>query len=209
MDPIEGKIVLDGELLASRVERRTKAQSRRTQFAFQMADTALNPRQRLRDILGRPVKLFHDLESRAVDERVDELLEMVELPKSYIWRYPHELSGGQKQRVNLARALAAEPDLIICDEITSSLDTVVAAAILELLKQLRDQLQVAYIFISHDLSTVANFADRIVVMRLGEVVDFGSTRDVLSPPYPDYTKLLLDSVPQLRTDWLDEVTAGY
>ena len=205
MDPFEGRVVLNDQPLAGRIERRTNNQARQIQLAFQMADTALNPRQKLLEILGRPLRVFQDMERDAIRERVVELLDLVELPRSFLSRYPHQLSGGQKQRVNLARALAAEPDLIICDEITSALDTVVAAAIMELLKQLRDRLHVTYVFISHDLSTVANFADRIVVMRSGEVVDSGPTPDVLSPPHPDYTKLLLDSVPQLRTDWLDEV----
>ena len=207
MAPVKGEVLLEGETLPGRIAQRPKAQTRRIQFAFQMADTALNPRQRVRDILGRPLKFYHGMVGKAAAARVRELLELVEMPPAFAWRFPHELSGGQKQRVNLARALAAEPDVIICDEITSALDTVVAAAIMRLLKDLRDRLKVAYVFISHDLSTVANFADRIAVMRLGEVVDSGTTAEVLSPPYHDYTALLLASVPALRTDWLDEVTA--
>jgi peptide/nickel transport system ATP-binding protein len=207
MPPVKGEVLLDGNALPRRIAQRSKTEARRIQFAFQMADTALNPRQRVRDILGRPLKFFHGLEGKAADKRVGELLELVEMLPSFAWRFPHQLSGGEKQRINLARNLAAEPDLIICDEITSALDTVVAAAIMQLLKDLRDRLGVAYVFISHDLSTVANFADRIAVMRLGEVVDYGTTAEVLSPPYHEYTELLLASVPDLRTDWLDEVTA--
>jgi peptide/nickel transport system ATP-binding protein len=206
MRPVEGEVLLDGKPLAGRVIERPRVETQRIQFAFQMADMALNPRQRVRDILGRPLSFYHGMEGRAAQSRVAELLELVEMPAAFAWRFPHELSGGQKQRVNLARALAAEPDLIICDEITSALDTVVAAAIMQLLKDLRDRLKVAYIFISHDLSTVANFADRIAVMRLGEVVDYGTTAEILNPPYHEYTELLLASVPDLRTDWLDEVS---
>ena len=206
MKPIEGQVVLDGETLPDQIEARSKEQSRRIQFAFQMADTALNPRQRIHEILGRPVSFFHGFDGQALDQRIQQLLELVELPKSYMWRFPHQLSGGQKQRINLARALAAEPELIICDEITSALDTVVAAAIMELLERLRDNLNLSYIFISHDLSLVANFADKIVVMCNGEVVDSGATHVVLNPPYPDYTLQLLNSIPELRTDWLDDVT---
>ena len=206
MRPVEGEVLLDGKPLAGQVIDRPRVETRKIQFAFQMADTALNPRHRVRDILGRPLSFYHGMEGRAARQRVAELLELVEMPAAFAWRFPHELSGGQKQRVNLARALAAEPDLIICDEITSALDSVVAAAIIQLLKDLRDRLKVAYIFISHDLSTVANFADRIAVMRLGEVVDYGTTAEILNPPYHEYTELLLSSVPDLRTDWLDEIS---
>jgi peptide/nickel transport system ATP-binding protein len=130
-------------------------------------------------------------------------LELVELPPEYANRYPRQLSGGEKQRVNLARALAAEPQLIICDEITSALDTVVAKAILALLKDLQTKLNIAYLFISHDLSTIANVADTIAVMRNGEVLEIGTTSEIMTPPYHPYTELLLNSVPEMRTDWLD------
>jgi peptide/nickel transport system ATP-binding protein len=205
MAPIAGQVLLDGKPLAGLVRSRSRSDTRRIQFAFQMADTALNPRHRVRDILGRPLAFYHGMTDKAAETRVAELLALVEMQAGYAWRFPHELSGGQKQRVNLARALAAEPDLIICDEITSALDTVVAAAIMRLLKELRDRLRVAYIFISHDLSTVANFADRIAVMKSGEVVDSGTTAQILSPPHHPYTELLLASVPELRTDWLDQI----
>jgi peptide/nickel transport system ATP-binding protein len=205
MAPVAGQVLLDGRPLAGLVRDRSRADTRRIQFAFQMADTALNPRHRVRDILGRPLAFYHGMADKAAETRIAELLALVEMQASYAWRFPHELSGGQKQRVNLARALAAEPDLIICDEITSALDTVVAAAIMQLLKELRDRLRVAYIFISHDLSTVANFADRIAVMKSGEVVDSGTTTQILTPPHHPYTELLLASVPELRTDWLDQI----
>ncbi len=135
--------------------------------------------------------------------RVAELLGMVELPADYAGRLPHELSGGEKQRVNLARALAAEPEVILCDEVTSALDTVVGAAIIELLKSLQERLHTAFVFISHDLSTVASFADRIVVLYAGRVAEQGPTERVLSPPYHPYTRLLLNSVPEMRTGWLE------
>jgi len=178
---------------------------RHIQFAFQMADVALNPKHRVGKILGRPLQFYFDMDADATDKRVAQLLNLVELPVEFINRYPRQLSGGEKQRVNLARALAAEPKLIICDEITSALDTIVAKAILALLKNLQAKLGISYLFISHDLSTIANMADTIAVMRDGKVLEVGSTTDIMSPPYHPYTQLLLNSVPEMRTDWLDDV----
>ena len=203
----EGEIVHDGLTLAPAVKQRSRERLRRLQLVFQMPDVAVNPKQRVRDILGRPLEFFLGMTPGERTRRIAELLEMVELPAEFESRFPAELSGGQKQRVNLARALAAEPDLLLCDEVTSSLDAVVGAAIIKLLESLRTQLGLAYLFISHDLSTVASFADRIVVLYAGRVVEQGATRDVLAPPYHPYTRLLLSSVPELRTDWLDEVVA--
>ena len=175
------------------------------QFVFQMAETALNPRQRVRRILSRPLAFYLSIKGKTADRRVCELLELVELPTDFINRFPRELSGGQLQRINFARALAAEPKLIICDEITSALDPLVSAAIIELLRNLKKQLGVAYAFISHDLSTVANLADSIVVMRNGKIVDFDATEKVLEPPHHPYTELLLNSIPKLQPWWLEEV----
>jgi peptide/nickel transport system ATP-binding protein len=129
---------------------------------------------------------------------------MVELPQEFAGRYPEELSGGQKQRVNLARALAASPEVLLCDEVISALDTIVGANIIELLKRLRKQTGVSFVFISHDLSTVASFADEIVVLYAGRVVEQGKTDHVLAPPYHPYTRLLISSVPELRVGWLEE-----
>ena len=154
-------------------------------------------------ILGRPLSFYFGLGGEGAQRRVRELLALVELPASYAPRYPRQLSGGERQRVNLARALAAEPKLIVCDEITSALDTVVAQAILDLLRDLQERLEVGYLFISHDISTVARVADTIAVMQNGEVVEHGSTEDVLAPPHHPYTALLLKSVPGMKTDWLD------
>jgi peptide/nickel transport system ATP-binding protein len=131
---------------------------------------------------------------------------MIELdPDEFIDRYPGELSGGQKQRICIARALAAEPELIICDEVTSALDQLVAEEILKLLQRLQDELGLAYMFITHDLATVRAVADEIVVMLQGEVVEQGLKADVLSPPHHEYTELLLSSVPEMDPDWLDNL----
>lgn len=129
----------------------------------------------------------------------------MELDPGYAGRYPAQLSGGQRQRVAIARALAANPDLIICDEITSALDQLVQAGILQMLADLQQRLGVSYLFITHDLEIVRAIADRVIVMSQGRIVDQGSRAEVLSPPYPDYTKLLLDSVPEMAPDWLDRL----
>ena len=200
-----GELRFNGATLESNVRRRSREELRRIQIVFQMPDVSFNPKKRVAHALGRPLQLYFGMDGPSRAERVRELLEMVELPRDYAERYPSELSGGEKQRVNLARALAAEPDVVLCDEVTSSLDTVVGAAVIELLKHLQDSLGNAYVFISHDLSTVASFADRIVVLYAGRVVEQGTTREVLEPPYHPYTKLLLASVPELRQGWLEDV----
>jgi peptide/nickel transport system ATP-binding protein len=200
-----GTISLSGNILPADLERRGREQLRAIQFVFQMADVALNPRHQIGKILGRPLQFYFAMNDRERNRRVAELLELVELPPAYAARLPRQLSGGERQRVNLARALAAQPQLIICDEITSALDTVVAQAILSLLKDLQDRLQVGYLFISHDISVIARIADTIAVMREGSIVAYGATREILTPPQHPYTRLLLNSVPDLRTDWLDQL----
>ena len=205
MTPWEGDVVLDGRPLAGSLKQRTRDELREVQIVFQMADVALNPRHTIAKILGRPLAFYFGADRKTALQRVEELLDLVGLDPSFTRRFPRELSGGQKQRVNLARALAADPKLIICDEITSALDTVVAESILELLDELQERLGVAYVFISHDISTIARIADKVAVMRYGEVVEAGPTAEVLRPPHHDYTDLLLSSVPDLRVGWLEEV----
>ena len=200
----DGEILLDGETLRPGLQQRARSELQKVQFVFQMADVALNPRQRIGSILGRPLEFYFGLRGKQKRQRVGELLQMVELPAEFAGRYPDELSGGQKQRVNLARALAASPEVLLCDEVISALDTIVGANVIELLKRLRRQSGVSFVFISHDLSTVASFADDIVVLYAGRVVEQGPTDRVLSPPYHPYTRLLIASVPELRIGWLEE-----
>ncbi|MGI9409176.1 MAG: ABC transporter ATP-binding protein, partial [Hyphomicrobiaceae bacterium] len=200
----EGEVLLDGEPLRPSLKARSREELRKVQFIFQMADTALNPRQTIGSILGRPLEFYHGLSGRKRRDRIAELLSLVELPTAFANRYPGELSGGQKQRVNLARGLAADPEVLLCDEVTSALDTIVGANVIKLLTRLRDKLGVSYVFISHDLSTVASFADEIAVLYNGELVDYGTVNEVLSPPFHPYTELLIKSVPELRVGWLDD-----
>jgi peptide/nickel transport system ATP-binding protein len=203
--PKAGRIQLDGIALAPTALRRSPAERRRMQLVFQMADTALNTKHSVGRILGRVLHFYTNLDKAAREARIAELLAMVKLPAEYAARRPDQLSGGEKQRVNLARALAATPDVLICDEITSALDTIVARHIVALIDELRERLGLAVILISHDLATVASLADDVMVLRHGRVVETGPTEQVLAHPKQEYTKLLARSVPELRVGWLEEV----
>ncbi|EAV41822.1 Putative ABC Transporter, ATP-binding protein [Roseibium aggregatum IAM 12614] len=198
-----GWVSFDGRELAPQANARSKEELRRMQIVFQLADTALNPSRSIADIVGRPLTFYHGLKGANRENRVIELLDMVRLPKGLLHRLPRELSGGQKQRVNLARALAANPDVILCDEITSALDTVVAAAVMDLLKDLQKELNLSYVFISHDLSTVRSICDQVMVMQSGEMVELLSNSQLPDGARHPYSKLLFASVPQLDTGWLD------
>ena len=200
----EGEVRLDRKTLPPDVKHRDKKDLQRVQLVLQMPDVSFNPKKLVVQALGRPLEFYLGMTGAERDRRVGELLNMVELPADYAGRLPHELSGGEKQRVNLARALAAEPDVILCDEVTSALDTVVGAAIIKLLESLQERLDTAFVFISHDLSTVASFANRIVVLYAGRVAEQGPTQRILSPPHHPYTRLLLNSVPEMRTGWLED-----
>ncbi|GAA3584631.1 ABC transporter ATP-binding protein [Gibbsiella greigii] len=201
----EGDVVFDGQPLDNRYQRRGKETLRRMQMIYQLPDVALNPRQTLLELIGRPVAFYFGLGRQQVRQRVEELLQLTELPLSLMDRYPGELSGGQKQRVCIARALAANPDLIICDEATSALDPLVAEGVLNLLRRLQRQLGLSYLFITHDLGTVRRIAHDVAVMYRGDIVAQGATEQVFSPPMHSYTEALLNSVPEMRTSWLDEV----
>ena len=204
LPPRSGEILFKGELLPHALAQRTKQQLRQAQMIYQLPDVALNPRQRVRDIVGRPLSFYLGLRGKERERRIIELLEQIELSETYINRLPDELSGGEKQRICIARALAAEPELIICDEVTSALDTIVAKAILDLLQRLQYELQLTYLFISHDIDTVASIADRVVVLYAGRVAEQGSKSAVFQPPFHPYTRLLLSSVPEMKLDWLEK-----
>ncbi len=209
LPPSNGTIFFRGEKLPAATAGRNKDQLRKIQMIYQSPDTALNPKQRIRDIIGRPVEFYLGRRGRQRDDRVRELLSMIELePDDFIDRLPSELSGGQKQRIGIARALAAEPELIICDEVTSALDQLVAEDILKLLQRLQDEFALAYMFITHDIGTVRAIADEVVVMFQGEVVESGPKTDMFTPPHHDYTELLLSSVPEMDPDWLTNLLAA-
>lgn len=206
LPPTSGQVLYDAKALPADYRQRSKEQLRRLQMIYQIPDTALNPRQRIVDIIGRPLSFYLGLKGQALRQRVAELLEMIELdPALYMDRQPRELSGGQKQRICIARALAVEPQLIICDEVTSALDQLVAEGVLKLLNRIQQQLGVAYLFITHDVATVRAIADEVLVMQRGEVVDHGCREEIFTPPYRDYTGLLFSSEPEMDPDWLDHL----
>jgi peptide/nickel transport system ATP-binding protein len=202
-----GTVLFDGKPLPTNLTERTREQFRRIQIVFQNADTVLNPAHTIERILARPLAFYHGVRGDEARKRIARLLDLVKLPAALVSRRPAELSGGQKQRVNLARALAAEPDLILCDEVTSALDTVVGAAVLDLLAELRRELGVSLMFISHDISTVRAVCDQVVVLYSGCKVDSGSRQALAAPPFHPYADLLIASVPELRAGWLDGLPA--
>lgn len=208
LPPLEGSISFAGRTLTNRLADRGKNDLRELQMIYQMADVAMNPRQTVGTIIGRPLEFYFGLKGRERDARVAELLDKIEMGKGFVDRYPAELSGGQKQRVCIARALAAKPKLIICDEVTSALDPLVANGILKLLLELQKEEDVAYMFITHDLATVKAIADSIAVMYRGEVVRYGPKSQVLTPPFDAYTDLLLSSVPEMEIGWLEGAIKG-
>jgi len=208
LPPRRGEVLFEGEALPPDYRQRSRDQLRQAQMIYQMADTALNPKLRIRELIGRPAQMYLGLRGRKLTERIRNLLDLIELePDDYIDRLPSELSGGQKQRIGIARALAAEPRFIICDEVTSALDQLVAEGILKLLDKLQTEFDLAYMFITHDLATVKAIADEVVVMKEGRVVEQGPKTDMFQPPHDPYTELLLSSVPEMDPDWLSKLLA--
>ncbi|WP_028710707.1 ABC transporter ATP-binding protein [Paracoccus pantotrophus] len=207
LPPTSGRIEYDGKPLPPRLAQRDASMLRRIQMIHQLPDTALNPRHTVRDVIGRPIEVFQKKRGKALTNAVVELLDRIELGPQFLDRLPAEMSGGQKQRLCLARALAAEPDLIICDEVTSALDQVVQEEMLRLLMDIQKDLGVTYLFITHDIATVNAISDEVVVMNQGKVIEQGPKETILQPPYPAYTELLLSSVPEMDPDWLTRLLA--
>ncbi|MDB9763174.1 ABC transporter ATP-binding protein [Amylibacter sp.] len=205
LPPMAGSVEFNGEALPAELKDRNKDQLQRIQMIYQSADTAMNPRQTIAEIIGRPLEFYHGLSGLQKQERVLELLKMIELDESFYDRLPSELSGGQKQRVCIARALAADPEIIICDEVTSALDQIVQEGILKLLLNLQKDYNITYLFITHDIAVVNAISDEIVVMYQGAVIEQGLKSEIMSPPHPEYTQLLLKSVPEMDPDWLTKL----
>ena len=205
LPPNQGEVLFNNQPLPTALSGRSTEQLQKIQMIYQMADTAMNPRHTVSEIIGRPLEFYLGLKGKEKEDRVIELLEMIELDESFFDRLPAELSGGQKQRICIARALAAEPEMIICDEVTSALDQIVQEGILKLLLKLQQELDITYIFITHDIATVRAISDEIVVMLEGKVVEQGMKDEIFSPPHPEYTELLLSSVPEMDPKWLTEL----
>ena len=205
LPPNQGEVLFNNEPLPTALSGRSTEQLQKIQMIYQMADTAMNPRHTVSEIIGRPLEFYLGLKGKEKEDRVIELLEMIELDESFFDRLPAELSGGQKQRICIARALAAQPEMIICDEVTSALDQIVQEGILKLLLKLQQELDITYIFITHDIATVRAISDEIVVMLEGKVVEQGMKDEIFSPPHPEYTELLLSSVPEMDPKWLTEL----
>lgn len=203
-----GVVLFDGRPLAASYARRSRDSLRRVQLISQMPDVALNPRHTVGRVLGRPVEFYFGLRGRVQQKRVAELLDMIELPAAFVARRTTELSGGQKQRLCIARALAARPDIIVCDEVTSALDPVGAEGIVRLLQGLQKALGLAYLLISHDVSVVKSLADEVLVLYQGCIVERGPAREVLARPQHAYTERLVASVPELDPGWLAGIVAA-
>lgn len=205
---LNGQILFNNIELPKTLRGRSIDQKRQIQMIYQMADTAMNPKQTVGEIIGRPLEFYLNLNANEKEKRTIELLELIELDETFIDRLPSELSGGQKQRICIARAIAADPEVIICDEVTSALDQIVQEGILKLLMKLQKELGITYIFITHDISTVKAISDEVVVMFQGKVVEQGLKSQIFSPPHPKYTELLLSSVPEMDPDWLSNLISS-
>jgi peptide/nickel transport system ATP-binding protein len=201
--PVAGRILLDGTPMAASARERSKEVRRRCQIIFQNPYDSLNPRHRVGDAIARPARILRDLSEPEAERETVQLLERVRLPARVAHRFPAELSGGERQRVAIARALAANPDLLVCDEITSALDVSVQAAILELLGDLRAELNVAFLFISHDLGVVASIADRVLILERGIICEEGEVARLLTRPAHPYTRRLVEAAPRLEARPVD------
>jgi peptide/nickel transport system ATP-binding protein len=196
-EPDEGTVVYAGSDLSAMSTRELRDERSNLQMIFQDPFSSLNPRRTIKNIVGRPMEIHGKVSSEAEKEReVVELLEAVGLEEGHLYRYPHEFSGGQKQRIGIARALAVEPDFLVCDEPVSALDVSVQAKILNLLMDLQEEYGLTYLFIAHDLNVVQHIADRIAVMYLGQIVESGTIEEIFSAPHHPYTEILLSSIPQ-------------
>ncbi|MCH7659514.1 MAG: ATP-binding cassette domain-containing protein [Euryarchaeota archaeon] len=204
IEPTEGSVTYRGTELMDASSNELRELRKDLQYIFQDPFSSLNPRLTVGDIIGEPLDIHGIAEGEKRTDRIYELLEIVGLNPSHTHRYPHEFSGGQRQRIGIARALAVDPEVIVCDEPVSALDVSVQAQILNLLEDLQDEFGLSYIFIAHDLSVVEHISDRVAVMYLGEVAEVGATPEVFSPPHHPYTEALLSAIPEPDPLWQSE-----
>lgn len=197
-DVTAGEILFDGIDIARAGSKALLPVRRRMQMIFQDPSASLNPRRRVRDILGEPLHVHRIRPAGEIPRRLEELMDLVGLPAAYLDRFPHEFSGGQRQRIGIARALAVEPQLIVADEPVSALDVSVQAQIVNLFADLRERLNLTYVFIAHDLGVVRQVSSRVAVMYLGSIVEIGDAEALFSAPAHPYTEALLSAIPQAR-----------
>jgi len=198
--PTDGTVRIDGEDVTAMTDQRLRQFRRKIQIVFQDPTSSLNPRKQVKDIITSPMKI-HDIGSK--DDRlarVEEMLEVVDLPREFLYKYPNALSGGQKQRVGVARALVLQPELLVLDEPTSALDVSVQARIIHLLDDLQDEFNLTYLTITHDLSVVKNISDWLAVMYLGKIVEIGDIEEVFQNPRHPYTRALLSSIKTMTAE---------
>jgi peptide/nickel transport system ATP-binding protein len=195
-DITSGQLTFDGQEIGKADTKALKPVRRKMQMIFQDPSASLNPKRRVRDMLAEVLSVHHIREGAAIGERLDELMELVGLRREYLDRYPHEFSGGQRQRIGIARALAVEPKLIVADEPVSALDVSVQAQVVNLFGELRQRLNLTYVFIAHDLAVVRHVSTRVAVMYLGSIVETGETEALYARPHHPYTRALLSAIPQ-------------
>ena len=195
IEPTSGEVIFEGTNICGLKKEEMRLKRREMQIVFQDPGASLNPRLTVGEIIGEPLEVFHICEGKEKEERIYKLMDLVGINRAYINRFPHEFSGGQRQRLGIARALAVNPKLIICDEPVSALDVSIRAQVLNLMKELKDKLNLTYIFISHDLSVVHHICDRVAVMYLGRVVEIADKKQIYENPIHPYTKALLSAIP--------------
>jgi oligopeptide transport system ATP-binding protein len=193
--PTEGDVYFEGQNLCKLGGEPLRRMRRKMQMIFQDPYASLNPRMTVGDIVGEPLEVHNILKGRALRDRVMDLLEVVGLNRYFVNRYPHEFSGGQRQRIGVARALAVQPDFIVCDEPISALDVSIQAQIINLLEELQDQFDLTYLFIAHDLSVVRHISNRVAVMYLGKIVELTTRTELYDNPLHPYTQALLSAIP--------------
>lgn len=206
LEPTDGSILYHGEDITKLKGERLRRLRQKIQMVFQDPGTALYPKMKVMDIITEPLMNFHRIKKSEKEEKAKELLRMVELPEEYIYRFPHNMSGGQRQRVGIARALALEPEIIVCDEATSALDVTVQDSIMELLVKLQKEKRISFVFICHDLSLVQAFAHQVAVMYLGSLVEILPGDQVRSNALHPYTQALLEAVFSIRMDFTKKIT---
>lgn len=205
IEPTDGKVILDGQDFTALKGKELKKARENIKLIFQDPYASLNPRMTVKDIIGEPIdiaKIYKTKKER--DDRIIEAMKQVGLNLDYLYRYPHEFSGGQRQRIGIARAIALQPKLIICDEPVSALDVSIQAKIINLLKELQQKLGIAYIFISHDLSVVKHIADRVGVMYLGNMMEMADKKALYNNPLHPYTQALFSAIPKISSERIDD-----